>query len=823
MRWSSRDRQGETGNERYFTINNFYFTGAPVILILFMKWNRILALLFVIISCHAFAQSSVHIQGQVKDNATLKPVIGAIVEFSQTGAVTNDDGVFELSVPVAGKQINDSLTVVVTGYKKFAQYLSLQDGETKEVVISLSTDENILNVQTISGSRFQKKLSEEIVSMEVIKPDKVLKMGINEMDEAVNRVPGVDVIDQQVNIRGGAGWSYGAGSRVLVLVDEMPMLSADAGDVKWDYLPIENCEQVEVLKGAASSLYGSSALNGVINFRTAYAKSKPVTKVMLYNGIYGNPKFRESKWWGNQQPQFQGGYFSHARKIGNLDFVLGSAWYGDDSYLQGDLTRRARANVNLRYTFKKLEGLVAGVNVNAQKSRTQTFFFWQPDSNYLENIYKPFGGLDDSTTTVNKNRGTRFNIDPYITYIGKNGWKHYLRTRFFRTENKIPEKNQSSRGDQYYGEYQVQKRITSNNIWLDNFNIVAGMVGMYNSVAGELYGAHTSSNMAPYLQLEKKFNKMWVSLGGRYEINQIDRQASESRPVFRAGLNYEAAKSTFVRASFGQGYRMPSIAERFIRTNFGASSVFPNPQLQSETGYSCEIGIKQLFRLGSWVGYADAAGFWTEYKNMMEFNFGIHLPEDSTVTTPMRYLGFKSINVGQARIYGVDLVLHAVGKIGPVNTTLLLGYTYMNPVQVNPDSVVRANLSGETNTLKYRYKHSAKGDIVMEYKGFSLGATLLYHSFMENIDEVFANTKPQQNLYGLIFELGTGLPSTITDFREQYGKKGTFVMDLRAAYTLTRQIRLGFIVKNVTNTLYEVRPALAGAPRNFTLQLMVDL
>ena len=144
------------------------------------------------------------------------------------------------------------------------------------------------------------------------------------------------MVDNQINIRGGAGWSYGAGSRVMVMVDDMPMLTADAQDAKWDFLPIENCEQIEVLKGAASTLYGSSALNGVVNFRTAYARSKPITKIQLYNGMFGNPNRKEMIWWGKKQPSFMGGYASHSRKIGNTDIVLGSAWFAEDSYLQGE-------------------------------------------------------------------------------------------------------------------------------------------------------------------------------------------------------------------------------------------------------------------------------------------------------------------------------------------------------------------------------------------------------------------------------------------------------------------------------------------------------
>jgi len=81
--------------------------------------------------------------------------------------------------------------------------------------------------------------------------------------------------------QGGSGYSYGAGSRVLVLVDDLPLLSPDAGDVKWDYLPVENISQVEIIKGASSVLYGSSALNGIINVRTAYRVTNRLQKFLF--------------------------------------------------------------------------------------------------------------------------------------------------------------------------------------------------------------------------------------------------------------------------------------------------------------------------------------------------------------------------------------------------------------------------------------------------------------------------------------------------------------------------------------------------------------
>jgi outer membrane receptor protein involved in Fe transport len=73
-----------------------------------------------------------------------------------------------------------------------------------------------------------------------------------------------------------------------------------------------------------------------------------------------------------------------------------------------------------------------------------------------------------------------------------------------------------------------------------------------------------------------------------------------------------------------------------------------------------------------------------------------------------------------------------------------------------------------------------------------------------------------------LFELGTGLPSTISKFRNKYNK-GAFILDLRISYQFTSQVKMAFVVKNSLNTIYSERPALVAPPRNFTLQLAFDL
>ena len=121
----------------------------------------------------------------------------------------------------------------------------------------------------VSANKTEQKIAELTVSMDILKTADFLNTHITNSQELINKTPGIEVLDGQASIRGGSGFSYGIGSRVLALIDGLPVLSADAGNIKWQFLPLENIAQVEIIKGASSVLYGSSALNGIINFRTA--------------------------------------------------------------------------------------------------------------------------------------------------------------------------------------------------------------------------------------------------------------------------------------------------------------------------------------------------------------------------------------------------------------------------------------------------------------------------------------------------------------------------------------------------------------------------
>ncbi|MBA7645840.1 Vitamin B12 transporter BtuB [subsurface metagenome] len=594
---------------------------------------------------YSLSQENAVIKGKITDLSNNRALTGAsIFSDSSKGVISDIDGNYLIHV-IPGAS---TLTFQYIGYKPVIKTIHLQVGDTLTLHAELETERTMLDEIIVTAGRYEQKISEVIVSTEILKPEMIENTNTTSLDQIINQVPGIDMMDGQARIRGGSGFSFGAGSRVLVLVDDLSILAADASDVKWEYMPIENISQVEIIKGASSVLYGSSALNGVINVRTAYPGNDPVTKINLFNGVYMNPRRKELVWWGSQ-PLFAGASFFHSRKAGNLDIVTGSHVFSDAGYRENEWEQRARLNFSLRYRNKKIAGLSYGVNTNMMYHEKIDFFLWQ-DANS--------GAYKQNPDAIPWMIGTRVNIDPYISYYHKTGSNHSLRTRFFRVNNNYqedPDKNTNA--ILYHAEYKYHKPFT------ESIKGTFGISETYSVVRSELYGNHSSLNTALYGQFDAKILKrLNFSLGIRWETMVLDEESEKSKPVFRTGMNYQLTPVTFLRASFGQGYRFPSIAEKYTATSVSAVNVFPNPELKSEKGWSAEFGIKQGLKLSQWKGFIDFTVFWTEYSDMIEYVFDVYAP-DSVEYPTFDHFGFKSLNVDNTRINGIDITLSGTGKI----------------------------------------------------------------------------------------------------------------------------------------------------------------
>ena len=667
------------------------------------------------------------------------------------------------------------------------------EGETVNLHIQMKRTTQMLDEVVVTAGKYEQKLSDVTFSMELLKPHQLSNQNITSLEMILERTPGVSILDGQPSIRGGSGFSYGVGSRVLMLVDDLPMISGDAGDIKWNYMPVENLHQVEVIKGASSVLYGSSALNGVINFRTRFPGPEPETEVTLYGGAYMDPRRQELVWW-DRNPLFGGVSFSHMRKIGEVELTTGGNYYKNEGFRTMEHEERIRGNMALRYSFRKIRGLTAGVAVNAMWLDVADFLLWQNADS---------GAYRQNPETYAPLSGHRYNIDPYVEYVTPKGDKHSLKTRVYSVGNSALDTEKSSFSDVYYGEYRYLKRFGEQVNW------TSGLSFSRNTVIANLYENHRGSNSAVYSQLDvNPVNRLRVSLGIRWEMNTLNKKLYYSIPVVRAGINYRAGDATYLRASFGQGYRFPSVAEKFASAEVGGLRIFQNPDLEPERGWSAEAGLKQGFSLGNWRGFADMALFWTEYKNMIEYTFGVY-PEDTTAIPTFEDVGFKALNIGTARIAGAELSLNGEGRMGPVGFRFTGGYTFMDPVD---PQILEEEGRGEDEAyvLKYRRRHQVKADAETEIWRIFAGVNLQYNSRMVNVDQVFIDP-----LTGNLLQPG---------FPEYWNNHATgyLLVDFRLGWNILQSLRLNVILRNAFNREYLGRPGDLGPPRNITLQVKLD-
>ncbi|MEI6047255.1 MAG: TonB-dependent receptor [Bacteroidota bacterium] len=721
------------------------------------------------------------VKGKVFDNNTLEPLHGVYLIYGKSqGTTTDQDGSFLIKSDTG----RVSIAFKFIGYKSVVKSIILRTNDTVELNVGLDMEIREIGQIVVSANKTEQKVAELTVSMDVIKSVDFLKTHITDAQELINKTPGIEILDGQASIRGGSGFSYGVGSRVLALIDGLPVLSPDAGSIKWQFLPLENISQVEIIKGASSVLYGSSALNGIINFRTADATKAPVTQFFAETGIYDKPKNRNWVWWDSPRV-FSNVSFSHLQKIGKTDLGIGINFVTDNGYRKLNDQKLGRISLRLKHHNEKIKGLDYGLNINSGYIAKRDFILWE-DAEY--------GALKQDTSTVSFVRGSFLAIDPYISYNNTGRFKHDLRIRFQSLNNRFPVRDENN-SDAYslYAEYQLNYRLS------ELFNISAGVSENYSKVHSNFFGNHEGMNTAVFTQLEANpVPRLKMVAGLRVEQNSLDNKNDKITPVFRTGINWQAADYTFLRASFGQGYRYPSIAEKYASTTLGSVKIFPNPFVQPESGWSSEIGVKQGILMGKTAGQADLALFFSQNSNLIEYPFGSY-PDP---VTGISSLGFRADNVEQSRVYGYELEFNLIRAFGGFNTTISGGYTYIYPVEFNQTTHKNTDIY-----LKYRRKHSGKISLNSSYKKLNLGLTLYAKSKILNIDDVFVNELTRESILPGFF-----------DYWNSHNT-GYFLIDGNLGYTINKVLTISLAIKNVTNTEYMGRPGDIQPQRNFSIRL----
>lgn len=787
--------------------------------------NRTFAACFLLMLCQLWSCSPLwaqKINGIALDRISSEPVSFASVKVNDINATVADSlGQFTVTIP-PGRSV---ISISKIGYVTLYHTIRLSENDQISLRFPMELYSNELQRVVISGSRQEKALAREAVSIVSIQPYLITNTNSNTLSDVLNRVPGISVVDGQAIIRGGVGWSYNVGSRVMVLLDDMPMMGPDAGDVQWDLLPIEAAENIEVMKGPASVLYGSSASSGTVSLRTGWPVNKPETRIQTYQGIYNNPKRSYAAWWDKSSQPFNSGiFFSHKQKFGQTDVVWSGNLDATKSYIEQNDQYRARTYLKTRYRFKSLPGLSAGINGTLLYKKGGRFFLWQDADS---NILRPFTG------STSEDFYRIWSVDPHITYspsahyTASIKFRHYNITRYL---NKTTTYNRLNDADAHITAMDVNLIYRFN----PNLNITGGTYLTRIQAVGNVYpGTHTGYSAATFVQGEYQVLKSLTFTGGlRFEMNALGALEKSPGPLKRMGANFRAASQTYLRATYGEGFRFPSVTERYIEDKLNRMSnfaVLPNPTLENETGWYTELGIKQGFQFFGFKATLDYALFWQEYKNLIQFEFRQWKNDtfyfDYTLTPPVLIstpgvIGFRAVNMGNTRTAGMELSLEGEGTIGAVGLRTLCGYTYIYPVNLDADTNLKnpftytrnfmdafygLNAVQMNSVLPYRNRHLVKADVDLTYKKFGFGYGMFYYSAYDKIDDA-------------LFILVPG----IQKFMDQ-ARPGDLIHNLRFSYILNTNLSIGLLINNITNREYAIRLARLEPPRHFTLQLRIQL
>jgi iron complex outermembrane receptor protein len=777
------------------------------------------------------AQQTFTVKGTVTDEKDNSPMVGVNVSVKGTtnGVSTDVSGNYELKVPLG------SVILVYTyiGYQERVEYVtSYVEGEVHTIKTKMTDSSKELDIVVVSGNKVEKKLGEQTQSVEVLKGQNITN-GAQGIQEAINKVPGVNMIGTTISVRGGSGFSDQTSNRTLALLDDVPLVSPENGSVRWATMPKEAIDQMEITKGPSTVANGAQAMNALINVRTLNPEKDSVyNKIYVNYGDYIPFKDKTWNWWqkrisGVLVPKMYGNVaYVMARKVGDVDIVFDGAYDQNQGYTANNKDQLVRTFLKLRYIPKNLPNLSVGGNINFSYDKYDDFFIYKNYNDtahfdYLGNPRTPTNNtqvLVPSDTTFVRN--FTLNVNPYVTYYDKFDNRHSFKSSYYfvKSDNTSGD---SVKSQKIYLEYTFTRKFKKQDA-----DISTGIRYTYKNIMSETFGNRYAHYAAAFIQGEKRFaKKLTIKIGFSLEFNKLDtvsvkndltflnalavrdsahKYTSPVKPVFNIGLNYEVTPGTFLRASFGQGYRFPDIAEQYVYTPKSGVMAVPNPNLKPESGWNAEVGLKQGMKLSRWIFYADLAAYLSRYTNLIEFvSIGkSQLPPgyypDIVAHRPKYQYGpwEQAQNVTNAQIWGVEVSAIGTGAIFGVPLNFLIGYNYMDPKNLN----YNPNVSGSHEYLYYRMHHSAKADIQTTYKGFIIGVTCVYIGHLLQLDQI------------------AGLPK-ISDWYNSHSNKGDVVLDARLGYSFKNRMTATLIAKNVTNHAYTLRPGYVEAPASITFQL----
>jgi outer membrane receptor for ferrienterochelin and colicins len=689
------------------------------------------ATLFLLLFWNSSPQASdlPSIRGTVSSTDEGGPLAGAVIAVAGTGIGSYADsaGSFLLSRLPAGSY---ELVVSCLGYAP--RRVAIELTRDRVVTIELTPSAITLPGVVVSATRRTQTFVETPVSMGVADARQIAAHNSFTLAAPLRYQSGVSQIGGQVNIRGSSGFSRGTGSRVLLLLDGFPLLSADLEDIKWDAIPVGEVERMEIIKGAGSALYGTGALGGVINLITRQPTKETRTDYRLVNGLFSQPAHRSWRW--RDDPMYlTGADVSHNRTIGATGLVAAMGLKRSTGYHENDDFTRYNLYAKAVHRFRRTTWTS---QVLWALDDHGVFLQWKDRSRPLE-VPNEDRHASTASWKFNLNSEVRRMLNPSAAYSVRG---FYYRTGFDNTR---------AAGGLNSSAHKIGSEMQLDYTGWRNIKFTGGSLATMDVVQSpeDFLGRRRVTSVALFSQGEYAFRKnLDLALGIRLDHHrrggtrtgvslcpQVDfgraKRRSETRLSPQIGFSYRPLDGTALRASAGRGFRAPSVSE--IHTQVEASGVLvcADPNLRSEHSWSYEAGIRQLLvdRISM-----DGALFWSEYEDLVEAR------PDPLAISPVPVARFR--NLSKARVRGAELATQAALPLG---MRWRVGYTFLDAVEFLARDVIlppfcSTDLTpGKSAPLPYRSRHQLTTELEATWRNVTIGGGFRYLSRFERVSGLF--------------------------------------------------------------------------------------
>ena len=635
--------------------------------------------LFIVANKNLKAQSS-QIKGVVSDNNATVAFANVILKDTNRGAATDESGNFTIKNIPSGSY---TIYVSVLGYKPFFKKVILKENEIKTVSIKLQASSEQLEETVVTGTLKAVNRLDSPVPVEVYSPTFLKKNPTANIFEALQNVNGVrPQINCNVCNTGDIHINGLEGPYTLVLIDGMPIVSGLGTVYGLSGIPNSLIEQIEIVKGPASSLYGSEAVGGLINIITKRTEDAPIFFADAF-----------ATGWGEYNLDV-----GTKLKVGkNTDALLGVNYFNYDNPIDNnndnftDLTLQERISVFQKWNYKRKENRIL--------SFAGRFFYENRWGGELQWTPEFRGGTDIYGESIKTKRWEV--LGKYQLPI-----KEKVLLSFSYNDH---------HQDSFYGDtpYLADQRIGFTQLTWDKpigkHDLLFGTSLRYNYYDDNTAATETNNGNNPdeiiipslFVQDEIKFNKEHsLLLGARYDYDK--RHGSIFTP--RMAYKWKATPNGILRLNAGTGFRVVNLFTEEHAALTGARDVIVTEELDPERSVNVNLNyLKKIYADSGAFISLDASVFYTHFSNAI-------LPDYDTNPNQIIYDNLNGKSVSKGASANIDFSF-------PSGFKFLIGATVQDVSQTE-DGVTERQILTESYTGTWNASYEFKKiNLSVDYSG----------------------------------------------------------------------------------------------------------